>query len=801
LVTRIFWARECWAFTVSGKRSCLVKTVLTRLLVFCAAVFFSSCGNKLLDFANESNPGGGGDGGDSGGGDRTAGTTEVYIPYGTTPIYIDTQAQFDKFCKIGSYGTEDYPLDGYYILRGNGVAERTFYTTNAISEQFAFTGTLTGWFTPDEENEDMKTTVKIDMPYSLFKGTSMQAKTVSWLKFEAVHTSAYSADDAVGIVAAKSVNTRFEQVTVAGKVDVNSHNWNKVIYVGGIVGSADGSTKFEGCKARATVTVKLESSSGSECYIGGIAGFLEGSVVNSGVATVQKSTYPPYAPVFGQISVTSTIVNGDSKVYAGGVAGKLTGSIETSVVRANVTATGQAGAAYSGGYAGFAEGGTIKNNKSEGSLTVDATSGVTSAGNAYAGGLVGESAQTGLGSAVIVGNHLTGTVSVTSKYYDGASYSGGLAGSLLGTARIESSSVNGSATIQSYSQASAATPPGKAYAGGLAGYSDAGCTIAESFFSSSNYFGAVNAGFSNSYLTGPIAASEAYAGGIAGYARGAISKVYSNAVVDNTASTADFVAGIDARISEALGIAAAGGIAGKSEELISESYAVATVKARAKDASAVTGGASAGGISGISFGSITNTFALAKVDASRVDDTVTSGKAQAGGIAGYLADAVSVTTSYAAGSVMAFGATASVYAGGIAGHIDGSSATAAIEKCVALQQYIASTNGATNFHRVAGIRTSTNRTISDTYAYSGMKPQNGGLPFEITTPSAVDADGAHISATDAKDFNYYTGTLSWNAGSATVWSAGGLFPVLTGDPGKNPPILPPPSVPSWAQIP
>jgi hypothetical protein len=773
-----------------------VKTVLTRLLVFCAAVFFSSCGNKLLDFANEYSTGGGG-GDDSGSGaNPVAGTTEVYVPYGTKPIYIDTQADFDKFCKIGSYGTEDYPLDGYYILRGNGVENRTFYTANAISDSFAFTGTLTGWYTPDEEHEDMKTTVKIDMPYSLFKGNSMQARTVSWLKFEAIHTGPYSADDAVGIVAAKSVNTRFEQVTVAGKVDVDSHNWQKVIYVGGIVGSADGSTKFEGCKARASVTVKLESSSGSECYIGGIAGFLEGSVVNSGVATVYKNTYPPYALVFGQITVTSTIVNGDSKVYAGGVAGKLTGSIETTVVRANVTAAGQAGAAYSGGYAGLAEGGTIKNNKSDGSLTVDATSGVTSAGNAYAGGLVGESTQTGLGAAVIVGNHLTGAVSVTSKYYDGASYSGGLAGSLLGTARIESSSVSGSATIQSYSQATAATPPGKAYAGGLAGYSDVDCTIAESFFSSNSYYGAVNAGFSNSYQTGPIAASEAYAGGIAGYARGKISKVYSNAVVDNTTSTADFVAGIDARISEAGGTAAAGGIAGKNEETVSESYAVATVKARARDAVTETGGASAGGISGISLGSVENTFALAKVDASRADSAVTNGKAQAGGIAGYLAEAVSVTTSYAAGSVMAFGAAASVYAGGIAGYIDGSSITTAIEKCVALQQYVASTTGAAYFHRIAGRRTSTNRFISDTYAYSGMKPQNGGLPFEITTPSAADEDGADISAADAKDSNYYTGTLSWNAGSVTIWGTGGFssYPVLASLPAPG-------SVPYWAQIP
>jgi hypothetical protein len=769
----------------------VVKTLLTRFCIFFAAAFFYSCGNALLNFTGENIPGGGGGGGHI----PTAGTTEVYVPYGITPIYIDTQEDFFMFCNYlgkqvdASQGIK-YPSDGYYILRGNGVENRTFYTGTPINAPInaPFTGTLTGWFMPNEENEDMKTTIKIDMPYSLFLGDSMQAKTVSWLKFEAIHTNYYGAAEAVGIVAAKSVNTRFEQVTVTGKVDVSSQNWNNITYVGGIVGSAGGSTVFEGCKARATITVRLETSSGSACYIGGIAGLLEGSVINSSIATMQKTTYPPYTPMFNPISVTSTIVSGSSTVYAGGVAGKLTGSIETTVVRANVTAAGQAGAAYSGGYAGLAEGGMIKNNTSAGNLTVDATSGVTSSGDAYAGGLAGKSTQTGLGSAVMVNNHLTGMVSVTSKYYGGASYSGGLAGSLSGTARIESSSINGSATIQSYSQATAATPPGKAYAGGLVGYSDADCTITESSFSSNSYYGAVNAGFSNLYQIGPIAASEAYAGGIAGYALGEISKVYSNAVVDNSASTSDLVAGIDARISESNGTTAAGGITGKNEKPISESYAVVTVKARAKDASAAAGGASAGGISGISLDSITNTFALAKVDARPVDNTVTNGKAQAGGIAGYLADNKSLTTSYAAGSVMAFGATSSVYAGGIAGYIDGTSSSAAIEKCVALQQYIASTVSSSNFHRIAGMINS-GRTISATYAYSGMKPQNDGPPFSIT-PSATDENGADILTGAAKDLNFYTG-LSWTTGS--IWSTGSpYYPILAN--------LSRPNVPYWADI-
>jgi hypothetical protein len=768
-----------------------VKTFLTRFCIFFAAAFFYSCGNALLNFTGENIPGGGG--GEGGGGHiPVAGTTEMKFPYGASLIYIDTQAEFNKFCTIGLPGTEDYPLDGTYILRGNGVENRIFKASVPINNSVIFTGTLTGWYMPvKEEDEDIKTTIQMNIAGSWFKGTSMQAKEVSWLKFEAVNTNYYDAAEAVGIVAAEAVTTRFEQVTVVGNVTVSTQNLGNVLYAGGIVGNAGSGTTFDGCKARANISVSLENSSNHACYVGGIAGLLEGSVVNSSIATMQKSTYPPYAPFFNPISVKFTINAGNSNVYAGGVAGKLTGSIETTVVRANVTATGQAGAAYSGGYAGFAEGGTIKNNTSAGNLTVDATSGgVTNSGNAYAGGLVGKSTH------AIVNNHLTGTVSVTSRYYDGASYSGGLAGTLSGTARIESSSINGSATIQSYSQAQAASPPGKAYAGGLVGYSDVDCTIIESSFTSNSYSGAVNAGFSNSYQTGAIAASEAYAGGIAGYALGEISKVYSNAQIDTSASSynPDPAAGIDARISKANSTAAAGGITGKNEKSISESYAVVTVKARAMDGTTSTEGASAGGISGISLDSITNTFALAKVDASPVDNTVTNGKAQAGGITGYLVDNKTVTTSYAAGSVMAFGGTASVYAGGIAGYIDGSSTSLAIEKCVALQQYIASTMGSNNFHRIAGMLSS-NRTISDTYAYSGMKPQNGGPPFAIT-PSASDENGEHISAADAKDLNFYTGTgssLSWTSGS--MWSAGSFsYPVLAN-------LTTPDYVPAWAQIP
>jgi hypothetical protein len=720
-----------------------VKKFLMRLLILVAVLSFGACGNPLMDFTENTDPPGGG-------GIPDPDTTESEIPKNVTPIYIDTQDEFNKFCRIGESGN-DYPLDGYYILRGNGVADRTFHTNNAINtnSEKPFTGTLTGWYM----DEDRKTTVKVDMQQSLFTARSLQAEGVgnwpgvSWLKFEATQ-SAYT-QEMFGIVAQETTgNTTFNEVTVMGTVKVSPSGTGD-IYAGGIVGKAGQGTTFTNCLASASITVE---NSAATSYVGGIAGLLEGTVNNSVVSVRIPPSTPAGQPYYNPTNVSST-VTGSSNAYAGGVAGKLTGTItKNTIVRATVTAKGATGAAYGGGFAGLVEGGNINGNNnsniSSGTLTVTATSGVNESGEAFAGGLAGAS------NSALVNNHLYGTLTITSEYYSIASYSGGLVGKLTG-GNIEGSSVNAYATIQSVSQATPASKPGKAYAGGLAGYIESECSIKNSSFTNKNTFsGGINAGFTSDSSGGvTVAATEAYAGGIAGYAEGTISEVYAIADVDDTSTSIPAKAGVDARAtSKGLtedvdkGIAAAGGIVGKNTSSIEKSYAVVTVKARGtKPADAKDCNASAGGISGINSDAIANTFAFTRVAVESSDD------AYAGGITGLLdgGSSGSVKTSYAAGVVYADAATAdNAYAGGIVGKAADS---VTIDKCVALQRYVESVS--TNAHRVIG----NTFAISDSYAYKLMGTSPNSHSFPEATSDVTTQDGKDIDADEATSLNLALG--------------------------------------------
>jgi hypothetical protein len=756
-----------------------VKKLLMQLCVLFVASFFYSCGNSLLDFTGNGTPGGG-----NGAAPSAPETTAENVPKDVTPIYIDTQEEFNKFCFIGGYGV-DYPLDGYYILRGNGVNDRIFHASTSINA--AFKGTLTGWYM----DETQKTTIKISMPNSFFTvpvvgGT--KPVEISWLKFEAEGASSSIPNNRIGIVAAEASNTHFTNVTVAsGAVPVNVQltDPSDDVYAGGIVGIAGSGTEFVNCNAAASITVTLSSNTNSKnVYVGGIAGEMRGSVTKSRVAGISilngiSYSYP--------VTVSSVIQGGTGEVYVGGVAGKLTGTLqqETTVyatVSASVTSAGT-GAAYGGGFAGSVESGKIENISSNDLLSVSASS----AGVSYAGGLAGKS------NTSLTNNRL-GLVSIKSTYYSDSSYAGGLVGYLEGSTAISESSATG--TVQSYPQDPSSSSPGKAHAGGLAGFIDNSCTITTSSFSSSN--GGVSAGY---YLSSSGEAkgnaSEAYAGGIAGYAKGTISKVAVNVVpYDNSDIASTASAGIDARTNGSQGIAAAGGIVGKNEEKISESYAVVTVKARTEENTTNQGtGASAGGISGISTNEIANTFTLAKVDA-RIYGTVTS-KAQAGGIVGYLDGAsASVKTSYAAGWVLAHAGTSAAQAGGIAGY---AGTGAAIDKTVALQQWVTSDGGTTHLHRVVGYPDSS--TVAASYAYKFMRSAVSGGYFSVS-PSSITVDGGDISDVDAGTPNHYTGgTLGWDP---TVWISSSSmsypYPMLSCF--SNPIIFPnPPSSPSLAALP
>jgi hypothetical protein len=737
-------------------------------LVLFSAVLFYSCGNPLLNLdgtdgqpPGETTP------------DISSDTTEEDVPKNVTPIYIDTQAQFNEFCKMGAYGVQ-YKNDGYYILRGKDVKNRTFYTSTVIND--SFTGVLTGWYKDDTH----KTTTKIIsiVNNSLFSKPMENAK-VSWLKFEFQSAAAINnPENPIGIVAGETKNTRFEYVWVAGTVSITAGNPLNPIYAGGFVGKANTGTVFENCTAGASVSVTFETSA-NDGYVGGFAGELLGSVKNSTVSIISpESLYPSLQP----INVTAKINNGSGRAYAGGVAGLFKGgTIESTVVRTVVSATGKTGNAFGGGFAGQVDGGIIKDNTTNGSLTVTAESGVTEGSTVFAGGIAGES------NTELSNNILSGTVRVVSKYYNGTSYSGGLVGKLTANGKITGSSINGNATVQSYSHDVPANPSGLAYAGGLAGYSEG--VIEESSFWSS--YGGVSAGSISATSPPTVAASQAYAGGIAGYATGNISKVY--AYTPDSSSTIDSHAGIDARVDMTHGVAAAGGLIGKTggTATISESYAVLTVKARAKDVSGSGTppyGAIAGGIVGIGSGPISNTFALAQVDA-RVETNSSHVPVYAGGIAGYL-DNTTVKTSYAAGSVLAhtFQNGGTVCVGGIVGYAHADTAMDSVEKCVALQRFIGSDG---TMYRVIGAK-ATYSSLAGNYAYVEMRKYNAGSVINDSTNNSVNATGgADITATDAKTLNYYTATLGW--GDIGVWKESTNYPIL-----QN---MSAPQVPSWAVIP
>ncbi|MDR0638533.1 MAG: hypothetical protein LBG27_06490 [Spirochaetaceae bacterium] len=725
-----------------------MKRFLTLWLVLVPTVFFYSCGNPLLNLL------GGDTGGGGGGEEAPPDTTMDDIPKAKTPIYIDND---DQLKALLSGPSDEYPADGYYILRGNGVPDRTFTVTRA-AHSGTFTGTFTGWY-KDDDTGDLLTKVKSNFGECLF--TKMEGATVSWLKFETgkvvstLGPTTAQPDPNVryaGVVAALAKDTTFENVSVSGSVTINNPNASDLpttvtnVYVGGIVGKADTGTEFENCAAGVSVTITT-SNAGLNVYAGGIAGSLNGTVKGSSVEG--KSPYGQSMPV------TVSVTGGSTETcYAGGVAGVLASgvnskvNIESTPVTASVTATGSS-KAYAGGYFGkVGNGGTVGvyglSTKVPLSVSLAVTAKTTSAGEAYAGGITGET-----GSA-LSNNRLSGSRSFITALSAG----------------------------------------GTAYAGGIAGYSTE--TIADSSFSNSS--GSVIAGFTLVSSSPVVVSKEAYAGGIAGHAEKEISTSYANVVYNASATNGQTQAGIDARVNASNGIAAAGGIAGKTGAAISQSYAVVTVKAHSVTGTGGTApyGAIAGGIAGVAGGSIANTFALAQVDA-RVQSNSNHTPVYAGGIVGYLKDTFSVQKSYAAGSVLAhtFVTGGTVYAGGIAGYAAATSGNV-VKACVALQRYIAS-NG-TRFRVIGGNASSS--TLSTNYAYDGMLSYEWGSPIIDTTNNDVDkTGGADISKSDATNSSTptvsYTTTLGWT----TEWdfSSSNSYPKLNG--------LDSPTFPSWVTLP
>jgi hypothetical protein len=568
------------------------------------------------------------------------------------------------------------------------------------------------------------------------------------------------------------------------------------------VGLADTGTEFRDCYAGAEIM--LDGDGVNKFHAGGFAGILTGMVRSS----VTGIPYVSGAAVsFGSVPITVK-TQGSGNVYGGGIAGIMMGGAITDVSsNAVILVECNSGASYAGGFAGYVQAGGITNNRSTGSLSITAHSAFTGTGEAYAGGIAGLSTQT------LQSNTLEGSLTVVSKYYSNAGYAGGLAGKLSGSGvSILDCSITNAQQITAHSHDNPASSPGKAYAGGLVGYSDL-AAIKKSAFKSSNAM--ILAGWTPVQQAVNQAAKEAYAGGLVGYTTGPVDQSYALAFQ----ATSGYGGSIEARVTEPNddstvipgprpGSAYAGGLVGHAFNLtsgviptITESYAVATVKSvAAASATVLMSGAIAGGLVGQTDSNIASAFAVAEIDVRAEHN---AGRAQGGGIAGIYTDTTTtIEEVYAAGNINVFvsnlPSTPRAYAGGLLGQTPNISILG-VNRSVALQRYVASNADAANHHQIAGTEVLPPSGTIMNHRYENLRPQGTGTAGFAPLPLTDSTGNGDITAVQAgvgaaNPIAWYTSQL-WDVGLAWGYQQPPVYPF---------PILKrldtPPSLPSWAQI-
>ena len=234
-----------------------------------------------------------------------------------------------------------------------------------------------------------------------------------------------------------------QDLTIEGTVSGGS-------YVGGIAGSASGTSTIKNCTFNGNVT-------GSGSYVGGIAGFFHGTLNNvkhtgttkgagsvGGIVGQHASGSMTTATNTGNVTATTS-------AYAGGIAGMSQVAMSSANSKGAVT-----GKQYTGGLAGSASGSAVSNCSAEGNVT----------GTNYTGGLIG--AKSG---GTVSGCSAKGTV-------NGSAYTGGLIGQCSGSV--------------SNSRRSEGNVKGGNYVGGLIGNLSSGSVT--SCFSYGNVTGTDNVG-------------------------------------------------------------------------------------------------------------------------------------------------------------------------------------------------------------------------------------------------------------------------------------------------------------------
>ena len=176
-------------------------------------------------------------------------------------------------------------------------------------------------------------------------------------------------------------------------------------YVGGIVGGSSGANIIKNCTFNGSVT-------GTDSYVGGIAGYFTGTLNNVNHTGITKGT-GYVGGIVGQHasgSMTTATNTGNVTATTSSYAGGIAGLSQVAMSSANSKGT-VSGKQYTGGLAGSATGSAVSNCSAEGNVT----------GTSYTGGLIG-----GKSGGTVSGCSSKGTV-------NGSSYTGGLIGQCSGT--------------------------------------------------------------------------------------------------------------------------------------------------------------------------------------------------------------------------------------------------------------------------------------------------------------------------------------------------------------------------------
>ena len=231
---------------------------------------------------------------------------------------------------------------------------------------------------------------------------------------------------------------------------------------------------------------------------------------------IDLSKYGDWTPIGGSTAFSGTFEGNNKKITGltvntssqyGGLFGNVSGTVKNLYVKGTVTVNSTSSSAYAGLVAGnVGLFGTVDSCSAEGNVTVklnhSSSSFIAPKGNAYAGGVIGNSSSFYEFSEL---SHKSGTVTATANMTNKGNafaYAGGVAGK------------SGATIVDSYNKgdvsatATASSGETNAYSGGISGYGK---------------------NFATSYNTGDISASGttvANAGAIAGYATGKATNCY-----------------------------------------------------------------------------------------------------------------------------------------------------------------------------------------------------------------------------------------------------------------------------------